>query len=96
MAAASGAGDRLDRWSGWAPDEVRRRVCVGSVVEPTVLVDGRVAAVWKQVRDGDRAVVEVEPLGRLAGPDRDAVANEGLRLLRFAATDAAGHDARVG
>jgi Winged helix DNA-binding domain len=39
--------------------------------------------------DGDRAVVEVEPLGRLAGPDRDAVANEGLRLLRFAATDAA-------
>jgi hypothetical protein len=77
-------------------DEVRRRICVGAVVEPTVLVDGRVAAVWRQVRDGDRAVVEVEPLGRLAGPDRDAVANEGLRLLRFAATDAAGHDVRVG
>jgi DNA glycosylase AlkZ-like len=77
-------------------DEVRRRVCVGAVVEPTVLVDGRVAAVWKQVRDGDRAVVEVTPLGPLAGPDREAVATEGLRLLRFAATDAAGHDVRVG
>jgi hypothetical protein len=77
-------------------DEVRRRICVGAVVEPTVLVDGQVAAVWRQVRDGDRALVEVEPLGRLAGPDREAVADEGLRLLRFAATDAADHDVRVG
>ncbi|HWD46173.1 MAG TPA: winged helix DNA-binding domain-containing protein [Actinomycetota bacterium] len=77
-------------------DEVRRRVCVGAVVEPTVLVDGRVAAVWRLVREGGRAVVEVEPLGRLAGPERDAVAGEGLRLLRFAATDAADHDVRVG
>jgi Winged helix DNA-binding domain len=77
-------------------DEVRRRVCVGAVVEPTVLVDGRVAAVWRLRRDGERALVEVEPLGRLAGPERDAVASEGLRLLRFAATDAADHDVRVG
>jgi len=77
-------------------DEVRRRVCVGAVVEPTVLVDGQVAAVWKLRRDGDRAVVEVEPLGRLVGPDREAVATEGLRLLRFAAPDAADHDVRVG
>ena len=77
-------------------DEVRRRVCVGAVVEPTVLVDGQVAAVWKLDRDGDRAVVEVEPLGRLAGPEREAVASEGLRLLRFAATDTADHEVRVG
>jgi hypothetical protein len=77
-------------------DGVRRRVCDGAVVEPTVLVDGQVAAVWKLRRDGDRAVVEVEPLGRLAGPEREAVAAEGLRLLRFAATDAADHDVRVG
>jgi hypothetical protein len=77
-------------------DEVRRRVCVGAVVEPTVLVDGQVAAVWRLRRDGDRAVVEVEPLGRLVGPDREAVATEGLRLLRFAAPDAADHDVRVG
>ena len=60
-------------------DEVRRRVCDGAVVEPTVLVDGQVAAVWKLRRDGDRAVVEVEPLGRLAGPEREAVAAEGLK-----------------
>jgi len=52
-------------------DEVRRRVCVG-------------------------AVVEVEPPGRLAGPEREAVAGEGLRLLRFAATDTADHDVRGG
>jgi hypothetical protein len=40
--------------------------------------------------------VEVEPLARLAGPDRDAVAAEGLRLLRFAATDAGDHEVRFG
>jgi hypothetical protein len=32
------------------------------VVEPTVLVDGQVAAIWKLVRSDGRAVVEVEPL----------------------------------
>jgi hypothetical protein len=35
-------------------------------------------------------------MGRRAGPEREAVASEGLRLLRFAATDTADLDVRVG
>jgi hypothetical protein len=41
------------------------------VVEPTVLVDGDVVAIWRIVRAGGTATVEVEPLGGLTGADRD-------------------------
>jgi hypothetical protein len=75
-------------------DEHRRRVSYGAVVEPSVLVDGRVVAVWRILREHDGAVLEVELLTRLSGADRTAVAQEGMRLLDFAAADAAGHDVR--
>jgi Winged helix DNA-binding domain len=75
-------------------DEHRRRVSYGAVVEPSVLVDGRVVAVWRTLREHDGAVLEVELLTRLSGADRTAVAQEGMRLLDFAAADAAGHDVR--
>jgi Winged helix DNA-binding domain len=75
-------------------DEHRRRVCVGAVVEPTVLVDGQVAAIWKLVHTPDRTTLEIEPLAPLRAADRSAVTEEGGRLLAFAADDAAGHDLR--
>jgi hypothetical protein len=75
-------------------DEHRRRVSYGAVVEPSVLVDGRVVAVWRILREHGGAVLEVELLTRLSGADRTAVAQEGMRLLDFAAADAAGHDVR--
>jgi hypothetical protein len=75
-------------------DEHRRRVCVGAVVEPTVLVDGQVAAVWKLARTPGQAVLEIEPLARLGAADRSAVTSEGERLLAFAADDLPGHDVR--
>jgi hypothetical protein len=75
-------------------DQRRRRVCVGAVVEPTVLVDGEVAAIWRIVRAGGGAVLEVEPLGGLSSADRAAVAEEGMRLLEFAAADAGDRDVR--
>jgi Winged helix DNA-binding domain len=75
-------------------DERRRRVCVGAVVEPTVLVDGEVVAIWRIVWAGGTAVLEVEPLGGLSGADRAGVAEEGMRLLEFAAADAGDHDVR--
>jgi hypothetical protein len=75
-------------------DEHRRRVCVGSVVEPTVLVDGQVAAIWRLARDPARTILEIGPLGPLPAADRAAVAREGERLLAFAADDAPGHDLR--
>jgi Winged helix DNA-binding domain len=75
-------------------DERRRRVCVGAVVEPTVLVDGDVVAIWRVTRAGGTAVLEVEPLGGLSGADRAGVAEEGMRLLEFAAADADDRDVR--
>jgi hypothetical protein len=76
-------------------DEHRKRVCVGAVVEPTVLVDGEVVAIWKLVRAPGAATLEIELLTRLSGTDRAAVAQEGGRLLAFAAADAGDHDIRL-
>jgi Winged helix DNA-binding domain len=63
------------------------------VVEPTVLLDGQVAAIWKLTQNPTRATLTVEPLTRLSSTDRTAVTLEGERLLAFAAapTD---HDIR--
>ena len=58
-----------------------------------VLVDGRVAATWTVARDADAATLAVTPLAALAPQDRDAVAEEGERLLAFLAADA--HRRRV-
>jgi hypothetical protein len=76
-------------------DEHRRRVSYGSVVEPTVLVDGRVAAIWRIARDPGRAVLEVEPLAPLPQAAVAGLSDEGERLLAFAADDADDHDVRV-
>jgi hypothetical protein len=75
-------------------DEHRRRVCVGAVVEPAVLVDGQVAAIWKLARTPGRAILEIEPLAPLSAADRTTVSEEGERLLAFAADDAPDHDLR--
>jgi len=69
-------------------DARRQRVCVGAVVEPTVLVDGAVVAIWRIARARGTATLEVEPLGGLSGTTRAAVAGEGMRLLEFADADA--------
>ena len=76
-------------------DEHRRRVCVGAVVEPTVLVDGQVAAIWKLRREPGRAVLEIEPLAPLPAADHSAITEEAERLLTFAVDDAPDHDIRV-
>ncbi|MEV4020421.1 winged helix DNA-binding domain-containing protein [Nonomuraea angiospora] len=56
-----------------------------------VLVDGRVCATWT-VEDG---TVAVTPLGRLSGPDRDAVAEQGQALAAFL-SDGDSHRVRIG
>jgi hypothetical protein len=77
-------------------DEHRRRVCVGAAVEPTVPLDGQVAAIWRLRREREpaRAVLEIEPLDRLPAAARSAVIEEGGRLLTFAANDTPDHDLR--
>jgi hypothetical protein len=70
------------------PDEYRKRICVGSMVAATVLVDGFVRGSWQLRLARDRATVSVELFERLSRADRDAVAAEATRLLEFAAPDA--------
>jgi hypothetical protein len=58
----------------------------------TVLVDGFFRGTWRITRHRGTATLTVEPFEALPEPDRTAVANEGTRLLTFAASDAAAHD----
>ena len=57
-----------------------------------VLVDGFVRGAWTITRQRDTATLLVEPFAPLPTQDCIAVAEEGARLLTFAATDAAAHD----
>ncbi|GLZ37217.1 winged helix DNA-binding domain-containing protein [Actinokineospora sp. NBRC 105648] len=69
-------------------DEHRGPVIMGTgngVVRATVLLDGRVAAMWRVERTRGTATVLVEPFGRITAGDRHAVEAEAHRLL--AATD---------
>jgi len=61
----------------------------------TVLVDGFFRGTWKITRQRDTATLTVEPFEALPKPDRAAVAEEGARLLTFAASDAATHDVQL-
>jgi Winged helix DNA-binding domain len=58
----------------------------------TVLVDGLYRANWKIARRHDSATLIVEPFEPLSSPDRDALAEEGARLLAFAAAGAGTYD----
>jgi hypothetical protein len=80
-------------------DEHRKRVCVGSMVHATVLVDGRVRGTWslKHVKgakgDPGTAVLSVAPFTPLDALDRAAVGAEAEALLAFAHPGAV-HDLR--
>ncbi|MEU5537383.1 winged helix DNA-binding domain-containing protein [Streptomyces sp. NPDC020362] len=63
------------------------------LIKSTFLVDGFVRGLWRIERRRDTATLVVEAFGRpLAKKDRTALAQEGTRLLAFAAADAAAHD----
>ncbi|MFG1619041.1 winged helix DNA-binding domain-containing protein [Nonomuraea wenchangensis] len=62
-------------------------------VRAVVLVDGFAAGTWQIKRSGKKAKLLLSPFeGQLS---RDAVAEEGLRMLAFAEPDAATHDLEV-
>jgi len=70
-------------------DEHRKGVFLSAArVRATFLVDGFVRGAWKTERKNDAATLVVEPFGPLDKKDRDALAEEGERLLRFVADDA--------
>jgi hypothetical protein len=58
----------------------------------TLLVDGLFRGTWQITRERERAMLHVEPFEPLS--DRDAIADEGERLLEFAAADATGREIR--
>jgi Winged helix DNA-binding domain len=71
-------------------DEHRSRVISGSEVRPTILVDGFVRGVWSlETSKADKSVtLTIRQYEKIADADRDALADEGARLLAFAAPDA--------
>jgi hypothetical protein len=56
-----------------------------------VLLDGFVRGTWKTERNREKATLVIEPFEPLMDEDRDALAEEGLCLLTFAASNAKTH-----
>ncbi len=59
----------------------------------TLLVDGLFRGTWRITLQQDTAILDVEPFERLT--ERDAIVEEGERLLTFAVPGAAGHEIRI-
>lgn len=58
------------------------------LIPPTFLVDGFVAGTWQIAGKGTRAKLELKPFAPLAKRSRDALMDEGERLVRFVEGDA--------
>lgn len=69
------------------PDEYRKRVCVGSMVFATVLVDGTVRGTWQLALGKDAASLTITLFERLSRVALAEVEAEAVRLLGFAAPD---------
>jgi hypothetical protein len=63
--------------------EVRRIFRPQGWVSPILLVDGRIAGVWRHERRGRGIVVELEPFGRLPARARHGLEAEARRLADF-------------
>lgn len=61
--------DRVFRRAGW--------------ISPVVLVDGRIAGVWKHERNGRRLQVTVSPFAKVSATHRKQIGEEADRLGRF-------------
>jgi len=77
-------------------DDDRKRLFSRQNVFPgTLLLDGFAAGMWRLSRAAGAATVTVELFRPLNGRDRAAIAEEGKRLLDFAAAGTAGHDIKI-
>jgi hypothetical protein len=80
--------------SRYTPDDVAALATDGPV-HGTVLVDGSIAATWSTETDDDGVTMTVRHLRRLRSHERDEVAAEGERALRFLEPDAGSLDVRL-
>ena len=64
------------------------------MVPATFLVDGFVRGTWKTERTRGKATLVIEPFEPLSKKDRDALAAEGERLIRFTGEDAEAFEVR--
>ncbi len=74
-------------------DEHRPQVFAGNAILGAVLVDGFVRATWQITRQG--ATLRIAPFAPLSRQDSAALAEEGARLLAFAAADAGARDIQL-
>lgn len=72
----------------------KRVVTDNGLVRAALLVDGFVRGVWRVERKRGEATLLIEPFEPLAEAAREACREEGERLLRFVAPDAASADIR--
>jgi DNA glycosylase AlkZ-like len=77
----------------YTPDDIAALATDGPV-HGTALVDGTIAATWSAAGSAS-ATMTVRHLRRLRPGDRDALATEGERMLRFLEPDAATFDVRL-
>ena len=66
-----------------------------SIFMGTLLVDGFIQGTWTIKRSRDGATLAIEPLRRLTKAEREAVAEEGERLLLFAASETSPRDVLI-
>jgi len=64
-------------------DDQRHLVYVGGIIKPTVVLDGRVVAIWRLVRTAKAASVAVSPLERLSPATSRAIEAEVADIGRF-------------
>jgi hypothetical protein len=72
--------------------DVRRRVCVGSSVSPTILIDGFVAGTWEIKRDAEAAVLTIRPFHSVSPRELEELSSEADELLGWAIPDAETRD----
>jgi len=67
-------------------DDYRKAIASkNGMVPATVLVDGFVRGTWKAQRTRKKATITIQPFEPLPKRDRDALAEEAERLIRFVA-----------
>jgi hypothetical protein len=76
-------------------DDYRKAIASkNGMVPATVLVDGFVRGTWKTERTRGKATLTIEQFEPLAKKDRDALVEEGERLIRFTGNDAEAFEVR--